>query len=532
MITFTIALAGALAFVPEPPAVRDVALPTPVAVPAPFRVLPYLQNPSLDGMTLVWFATEEEAAQVRLFPANREDVLADAAVAAVSVPQLNYSDLELSQRAEYPDMFPQGQYRYEHRFTDLEPDTPYRYEVTLGQARFGAEFRTAPSANARRPIRLIVTADSETEPDGRVIQRPWRTGAQHPESTGRPDGITDYLMTEAEGWIANVAQIKARQPDLLIMPGDLVQGGGYQGAWDEFFHHLAGKFDDLITRVPLLPAIGNWESFGARNGGYEPEAVQASRHKYRTYWSKEPNNRPEYQNLYYRVDYGPVTILTLDSTNGEPHGSDQDTNVNINEATYPGSDLVDLNPGSPQWEWTQAQLADAQAKGQMIFVQFHHIPYSSGGHSLPATAEGSSGQSGLPMRQYHAMFLEAGVIAVLCGHNESFERSEVGGIHYYDVGVAGDGFGIPISDLHPRRENPYREWVAHWDSAELWQGPRLVDGGKHYGHLEINLEPEGEGWRVEFVPVYIFPVQDEQGRVIRTERRIYDDVVIQRWSKP
>lgn len=164
----------------------------------------------------------------------------------------------------------------------------------------------------------------------------------------------------------------------------------------------------------------------------------------------------------------------------------------------------------------------------MIFVQFHHIPYSSGGHSLPLTAEGSSGQAGIPMRVYTPLFKEHGVVAVFCGHSESFEHSLVDGIHFYDAGVAGDGLGYAIDDRDPRRRNPYRVWVAHNDAPELWKGDRLVDGGKHYGHLEVSVEPVAEAsgrFAIRMVPVYLFPVTDFRGEVVDVERRVYDDVV-------
>lgn len=44
----------------------------------------------------------------------------------------------------------------------------------------------------------------------------------------------------------------------VIMPGDLVQGGGYQPGWDEFFRHNAGEWGSVLSYRPILPALGNW----------------------------------------------------------------------------------------------------------------------------------------------------------------------------------------------------------------------------------------------------------------------------------
>ena len=39
------------------------------------------------------------------------------------------------------------------------------------------------------------------------------------------------------------------------------------------------------------------------------------------YFDAPANGTPEHQDNYYRIDYSPVTILTLDSSNGEPDDS-------------------------------------------------------------------------------------------------------------------------------------------------------------------------------------------------------------------
>jgi len=422
-------------------------------------------------------------------------------------------------------MFTNNNIKHSLRIDGLEADKLYHYIVEQGEAIFQGHFHTAPEIGTRTLVRFIAFADSETDPAGRRIFRKWATGTQHPESTGRPDSVQHYLLTETEGFKQNLKAIRESAPDFLLLSGDIVQGGGYQRAWDEFFFHTSGKFDTVLHTLPLIPAIGNWENFGARNGGYEPEAIAASRGKYKAYFDAPPNNNPDYQNFYYRIDYGSVTILTLDSSNGLPDSTDGDTNINIHVSTYPGNDLPDISKGSDQWNWTVEQLKDARDKGQIIFVQFHHIPYSSGGHSLPLTAYKSTGQAGIPMRIYQPEFKRYGVVAVFCGHNESLEHSEVDGIHYWDAGIAGDGLGYSIDDIDPRRENPYREFVAHRNAPELWKGRQLIDGGKHYGYLEVEVTPQKQGYEITMTPYYIFPLTDQEGKVIGTEKRKYDHVI-------
>ncbi|MBK1438885.1 metallophosphoesterase [Parapedobacter sp. ISTM3] len=502
-----------------------ILLVAPCSARCQFRVLPYLLPADADAnYRLTWFT--ETAAPGCL--AVWEDGGADTLVYTSSplyAHELGYSALEESERENYPDMFAGTNWKHAVYLRGLVGETTYRYRVVQGQDTAHNTIRTAPETGKRTPIRFIAMADSETDPDGRKIYRSWPAGPQHEQSTGRPDTVKHYLLTETEGFIENLKQVRKSQPDFVLLAGDLVQGGGYQRAWDEFFFHTAGKFDDILGQVPLLPAIGNWENYGARNGGYAPEAIRLARAKYKAYFSLPPNGSASYQDCYYRVDYGPVTIITLDSSNGLPDSTDDDTNVNINVSTYPSDDLPDINPGSAQWEWAVSQLKDAHEAGQVIFVQFHHVPYSSGGHILPLTAEGSSGQAGVPMRKYTPIFKQYGVVAVICGHNEALEHSVVDGVHFWDVGIAGDGLGAPNDDVDPRRRNEYSQWSAHKHAKEYWDGNRLVEGGKHYGHLLVDVRPHEEGYTITMTPQYIFPVRSEEGRVQTVETRRYNHVV-------
>lgn len=77
------------------------------------------------------------------------------------------------------------------------------------------------------------------------------------------------------------------------------------------------------SRTPLLTALGNWETYAALNGGYGTDADRTpaviSRNKYHAYWDTwNDAKNPQYKDSYHRVDHGPVTVITLDSTNGIP----------------------------------------------------------------------------------------------------------------------------------------------------------------------------------------------------------------------
>jgi Ca2+-binding RTX toxin-like protein len=552
-----------------------------------FRVNPYLQQPATDGIKINWFTEENTAGEVTVTGPGLDTPLT-LTTEPTFQPLLSYTNAELNQAI---DGLEQGSWllgneNYKHtvEISGLLPASTYTYTVMVGDSIFEASFDTAPTATNWDHIRFIALSDSETEPRGRVNRRDWQQGALDSESLSRPavEGSLwaeklgtsgdrlNYPLTETVGYSQNLEIINSREPDFLVMPGDLIQGGGYQPAWDEFFRHNAGEFDSGLSEYPILPALGNWENFGALNGGYGNDedgrfGPLFGREKFRVYFDAPANGTPEHQDNYYRIDYGPVTILTLDSSNGEPDdsrdnyggegqppkisgqeftGPGTDTQQNFTREQYEaegGTDLADFNPGSPQWNWVIEQLQDAREAGQIIFAQFHHVPYSSGTHGLPMNHEDSSGQGGTPMRQYHPLFEEYGVAAVFSGHSEMFERSFVDedndgvGVHYYDVGVAGDGMRGQLTDSEDNllNYNGFSQWTADQSEPELWAEvdgvPQIIAGGKHYGHLEVNLErldgSEG-GAQVTFTPVYSFPVLDSNYELLDTERRVYGDEII------
>ena len=563
---------------------------SPSIASAEFRVLPYQQNPSADGMFFTWFTGAPVSGTMTVTGPGLSTPLAFSTTPSFEAV-LAYTNAERNQNisglAQGSWLLGNDKYKHTVDVRGLAAGQTYQYTVTQGTATFNGSFATAPSRNDWSNIRFIAMSDSETDPAGRVSRREWQPGALAAGSLPRPavtgsqwatkfgstgsgvNQVLRYSMTETEGYTRNLQIVETRAPNFIMMPGDLVQGGGYQPGWDEFWRHNAGSVGTVLTATPILPALGNWENFAAINGGYGTDAdgrfgPKFARDKYHAYFDAPDNGTPEHRDNYYRVDYGPLTIITLDSSKGVPEdrrsnypvaqrltgaqytGPGTDTQENYTVAQYEaagGTDLSPFNPGTAQWNWAQAQLADARANGQIVFVQWHHAAYSDGEHGLPMNHVNSSGQGGTPMRVYHDMLEQYGVAAVLSGHSEMFERSFVDGnndgigVMYYDVGVSGDGlrgerrdgagFATPLLNY-----NPFSQWSADQNAAEQWAlvdgVVQLVDGGKHYGHLEIDVErldpSTGLYAKVTLTPVYSFPVLDENYNLLGTERRVYADV--------
>lgn len=544
------------------------------AVADDFRVRPYQTSPTSDGTTLQWFTEASVGGVLTVSGGDLPAPLIFNTTPTDPAVLRGYDQRERDQAdAQGYTLRGNGNWRHAVAVTGLSPGQVYDYRVNQGQSVHAGSIKAAPTRSQWDHIRFVALADAETEPRGRSLNREWTVGPQAAGSVGRPTGQDTYLLTEAEGYAQNLRIIESRDPDLVLMPGDLVQGGGYQLGWDEFWRHNAGGVGQVLGDRPLLPAYGNWENFAAVNGGYgtttDRTPVAIARHKYKAYFDLPGNGTPAHQDNYYRVDYGPVTFITLDSSNGLPDQitrgagteADTDTQVNFTAAEYaaavaaadPGlgltNDLAGFNPGSVQYLWAKQRIEDARADGQIVFVQFHHAPYSAGTHGFPMSHDDSSGQGGTPMRAYHPLFEQLGVAAVFSGHSEMFERSFVDGdgdgrgVQYYDVGVAGDGlrgraFDSVVNALGG--QNPFSAWTADGDEAELWelvddgeggQFVQLVDAGKHYGHLEVNItrraDTPGLMAEVTLTPVYSFPLLDSEGGLIggQTERRVYGDAV-------
>lgn len=590
------------------PATAASALPAAVAKdPAPgFRVLPYLQAPSSTSMTINWISETDEPGTISMSgPGLGKSAKQSSEPAYLDL--MEYTQAELDEQIAGLEqgswLKSNSNYKHSVTFEDLKPGKTYNYTVTQSGETHSAAFKTAPKGEAWKNVRIIAFSDSETEPRGRTEHREWELSPvngytadslQRPGSGSAWDqkfGMTTrygeptlrYPLDQSTAFNENLKHIQAADPDLVMMAGDLTQGSGYQPAWDEFFGHVAGEHSDLASNVPLLPALGNWETYAALNGGYGTDADRTpaviSRNRFLDYFSlpRDPQH-PEYKGSYYRVDHGPVTVLTLDSTNGRPDEntrtgqltgekfSGDDTNMDAAKLStdtqgeftfesyvqgfkelFPGStdkdvDLPNMDAASAQWEWAEKQLADARAKGQIVLVQFHHAGYSNGVHGTPPNHEHPDNQSGTAMRAYTPMFEEHGVAAVISGHDEMFERSWVDedgdgrGFHSYDVGVAADGLrGEKLvknaeGEYEPLRFNSHSQWSAPADEPETWAEdangvPQLVSGGLHYGHLQIDVANTAQGAELTLTPVHIFPQLDSQYRLEKTERRAYDDVV-------
>jgi len=125
-----------------------------------FRVYPYLQNPSPDGITVIWFSNFNISGQLSY---REEGKTGSSVVTTVpqQVPYLAYSQWENDRF--FGGSAPSSPFRHRVRLENLWSHTEYEYTVNQGNSTFTSTFSTAPAGNAS--IRVIFYADSETEPE-------------------------------------------------------------------------------------------------------------------------------------------------------------------------------------------------------------------------------------------------------------------------------------------------------------------------------------------------------------------------------
>ena len=473
---------------------------------------PYLQHPETNAMTVVFFTDSPCEATVTYWP------VAEAA-AARSVAATCEEATNLVAVAGKDDDATWGtQYRHRARLTGLAAGTAYGYDVALpgeGGIRYANTFKTVPDRNT--PVRFVAYSDSETVPPDFV------DGSNNNHAT---NGCTDewdirqangqnmtktYYVSRSVGFASNLLHMAAWKPDLYLVAGDLAARGGPQILWDEYWKEMAGGlglgYGDPAGAAPILAAIGNHDLYDNDGQGQYSLNYNVTKKgatglgKFKTYFEFPSNGDTLYDQQYFRQDYGPVTLLFIDSNHGTT-----------------GSVSPPFSSDSTMYGWLETNLADAQRNSRFTFVIQHHCPYSFGKHNAS-----NDGQTAVRIRNaIEGLVKTYGVTAWIGGHEEMQEHSQLpcgttlpNGrervVNVFDLGSAGDGLkGVRASGV----ENPYNVFRAYEDSPD----------GTHYGHLQIEVAPSNGTWYCTMVPAYSY-FKDGNSP---SELRYYRDKVIVR----
>lgn len=262
--------------------------------------------------------------------------------------------------------------------TDLKPGTAYEYRVGAGDKRSSWQsFHTAQGHD----FKALIFPDSQS---------------------------SDYSV-----WAATAQPAWQRNQDaqFFINMGDLVDNGQDHYQWNAWFDVVG----DMIARIPVVPLLGNHETYDKDWKVRMPEA-------YLHLFALPRIDREKYQNQFYSFDYGDVHFVVLNTQSQE---------------------LADFEPSLDEDEvaWFKEDMAKTTNKWKIVLM--HKDPLQYGFANRPQPREEGFSPEG---RLWMPLFDQYGVDAVLSahlhtyrdrGHIRNFQRDESGPL-YLITGVAGN----------------------------------------------------------------------------------------------
>lgn len=295
---------------------------------------------------------------------------------------------------------PSPRQRHALRIEGLEPATAYQYAVIAGGAkREPGRFTTAPAPGDARPFRFLVYGDNRT------------------------DHVAHAAVVRA---------ISAVPSDFLVHTGDMVQSGGSESEWQQFFA-IEGE---LLRDRCVFAAVGNHELTA-------PDASGGLAFL-RYFASAEPDGSERAQ-LYGSFRWSNTRFFLLNA--------------------------MDAWTGEAP-AWLRGELARSLEEPGLVhrIAVLHHGPFSSGKHG---------GNARLVRGGLVDLLREHRVELVFAGHDHTYERGEGGGLKY----IISGGGGAP---LYPRRaaapETQVYEAVHHFvevavDGDRVKMVARRASGG-------------------------------------------------------
>ena len=262
--------------------------------------------------------------------------------------------------------------------SDLKPGTAYEYRVGAGDKRSDWQsFHTAQGHD----FKALIFPDSQS---------------------------SDYSV-----WAATAQPAWQRNQDaqFFINMGDLVDNGQDHYQWNAWFDVVG----DMIARIPVVPLLGNHETYDKDWKVRMPEA-------YLHLFALPRIDREKYQNQFYSFDYGDVHFVVLNTQSQE---------------------LADFEPSLDEDEvaWFKEDMAKTTKKWKIVLM--HKDPLQYGFANRPQPREEGFSPEG---RLWMPLFDQYGVDAVLSahlhtyrdrGHIRNFQRDESGPL-YLITGVAGN----------------------------------------------------------------------------------------------
>jgi predicted phosphodiesterase len=285
---------------------------------APFVVGPYLQFPTRDSITIMW---ETAMPGTSIVDYGESALLKEQVVGTNKQPDTMH---EITLKGLKPNS------RYLYRVTSVDTDGKKRVSDTL-------QFMTAVDEDSAFSFGIIGDTQKNPRMTGQIAKLIWE-----------------------------------RRPHFVVHLGDVVDNGPDKKEWtDELF----GPCQELFSRVPVFPCIGNHE----KNHAF-----------YYKYFSLPD---PEY---HYRYRYGNADFFVVDSNKT-------------------------LKPDSEQYKWLDAELGKSTAKWKICY--HHHPAWTSDDNDYGDTTKNIARLGDLNVRNLVTLYEKQNVDLVMNGHIHLYERT-------------------------------------------------------------------------------------------------------------
>lgn len=445
---------------------------------------PFLQNPSPDAVTVVWFTNFQGSKHELLFGKELEQ-------------RLDASSTKLSRMREDQDSFVADQWGDARLFTTPAQREVWRHQVTV----------TSLKPGERLPYKVISLTEKAESVESAVFSL-----SSLPKK-GQPLSIlltSDHQLMPLTALNLQKASELTHRFDAVFYAGDAVMVPDRASEWfddirgSSFFACLQGNAKvtiqdtvvagaPIIQHCPIYTAVGNHEVMGRYNKGssllqqFEASYPQELAKRLQPELSEDALadasfNTTSYQEIfslpetgshgYYSVAFGDVYLIVLNAAcmwrTPEQHanvaGKYHEALEHLADPDSWGCGQIIFEPilkGSKQYQWLEAQLkTEAFATAAYRIVMLHHPLHSLGGNSVPAFTEP------IPRFSYHEdktlksirydypkdqdylirdiePLLEAsGVHLVLQGHTHVWNRfKSPAGVNYLETSHVGNSYG-------------------------------------------------------------------------------------------
>ncbi|MEM9450664.1 MAG: metallophosphoesterase family protein [Cyanobacteria bacterium P01_E01_bin.6] len=491
---------------------------------------PFLQLPTADSVRVVWF-TEFEGRQHIVQYGDRLEQ-------SISATTRKMSRLREDSKSRVGEQTEEGQiysspvdreiWRHEAEIDGLSPSVrvPYRVVSTQddGQTVESNAYDLAPLPTSGTPLKILLTSDHQLMPMTPANLQKVK------ETVGTIDAI--FLA----GDLVNI-------PDRASEWFDDNRGRAFfpalQGYANAPLDDASGtttvyQGSPLIQFAPLFPTIGNHEvmgrfstekTIGEQFGDPVPRAIAQKRYQEKALdinpdqdqhtedvWIENNSfNTDTYEEMftlpknnvghsrYYATTFGDVRVVSLFATNiwrrpslnNDSRGRyrEQDKDLTSPENWGFGQHIFEaIAPGSPQYEWLQAELTSPEfTQAPYKIVMLHHPPHSLGDNIVPAYTDPVQFIDSFPdgtvkavryeypksadylIRDVIPLVEDAGTNLVFYGHSHLWNRfTSERGTHYLETSNVGNTYGAYWKD--ERRPIPigYKEdYVALGDPNGL-----------------------------------------------------------------